>query len=108
MITLPPGCTVNYPITIELEKLNDNMIQWFQEVGGNVKHDDYWDYRGRLVKRLYVSYGKGKWCHYHQNGTEQVRLHFNGTDGPVATMFLMTFLDQIASHNFREFQKENV
>ena len=109
MIALPPGCTVNYAIFIDIEKLTDEMIDWYQQIGGTVHEDRFWNnYNKEMVKKS-VRYGKGKLCHYRQDGTGGVRLHFHGDDASVATMFIIKFLDYVQVTNLEEhmYRKEN-
>ncbi len=107
MIALPPGCTVVYPIWIDVDKLSDDIINWYEQIGGNKKVETFWCSRGKENNIPYVSYGRGKWCHHHQNGFDGVRLHFNGEDAHVASMFLIKFLDNVTNHNLKE-QMERV
>ena len=107
MIALPPGCRVVYPIWIDIEKLNTDVVEWYEQVGGRTKVDTYWNHRGREQNINYVAYGRGKWCHHHHNGEGGSRLHFNGEDASIASMFIMKFLDIIVNHNLKE-QMERV
>ncbi len=102
MIALPPGCTVTYAIWIDIAKLNDEVVEWYDLVGGTVKYDQYWNSRGKEVKQAYVSYGRGKKCHHHHNGEGGTRLHFMGEDASVASMFILKFNDIIINHNLKE------
>ena len=103
MISLPPGCTVNYPVKVDISELNESVIEWYAMVGGNVHYDQYWNSLGKEIKQPYVSYGKGKRCHYHHNGHRgAVRLHFNGEDASVASMFILKFMDLVTNHNLEE------
>lgn len=103
MIALPPGCTVNFPVKIDIIRLDDEIIEWYKTIGGNVYYDRFWNSLGKEVQQAYVSYGKGKRCHYHHNGqTGAVRLHFNGEDASVASMFVLKFMDNISGHNLEE------
>ena len=104
MIALPPGCRVVYSIWIDIKELSDDVIDWYQTVGGNILYDHYWNSRGKEIKQLYVSYGRGKKCHYHHNGVPPggVRLHFNGEDASIASMFILKFNDIIDNHNLKE------
>ena len=106
MISLPPGCTVNYPIKIDILELNEAVIEWYGMIGGHVQYDQYWNRQGKEVKQPYVSYGEGKRCHYHYNGHYgAVRLHFNGEDASVASMFILKFTDLVTNHNLEEVMK---
>jgi len=102
MIALPPGCRVNYSVWIDVKKLNDEIVDWYELVDGNVKEAEHWDSRGRKHTIKFVSYGKGKWCHHYQNDDGRTRLHFLGEDASVASMFILKFMDIIDSHNLKE------
>jgi hypothetical protein len=102
MITLPPGCTVTYGITVDVQELTADMIAWYELIGGIVTEQEWFSYRGQKNKRHFVQYGGGKKCHYYQDGTHGVRLHFLGKDASVASMFLMKFFDAITQHNLKE------
>ena len=102
MISLPPGCKVNYPIWIDIDCMSKDIADWYEAIGGRVKTQQFWDYRGKEQKNFYVAYGNGKWCHYHQNGAGGTRLHFLGEDTGVAIMFILKFNTCITSHNLKE------
>jgi hypothetical protein len=103
MIQLPPGCTVGYGITIDIDNLSEDIIDWYKTVGGVVTEDRYHDHRGKERTTNYVQYGKSKKCHYHHNGLNNaVRLHFLGEDASVASMFLLKFMEHIVNHNLKE------
>ena len=102
MMQLPPGCTVNYPITIDVKSLTPAMVKWFITAGGYTEERDHYNHRGTKVTNTYVRYGKAKFCHYRVDGTGAVRLHFFGEDASVATMFLLTFSELIEVHNMRD------
>lgn len=106
MISLPRGCAVNYPVYVEIDTLTEDMIEWYRQVGGTVTEDKFYNHRGQEVVKIYVSYGRGKRCYYHSNGLGHVRLHFQGEDAPVATMFIMKFLDDVIGHNMQENQEQ--
>ena len=102
MIALPPGCTVTYAIWVDVDKLTDEMIEWYQLVEGKVYQDRWYDTRGREQSVYYVSYGKGKRCHHHQNGSGGTRLHFHGDDASTASVFIMKFFEHITNNNLQE------
>jgi hypothetical protein len=103
MIKLPPGCTVCYNIVIDIEELTPSMIDWYNTIEGRIKYDTYHNYKGQEVKQPYVAYGKSKWCHYHHNAPgHSVRLHFQGEDASVASMFLLKYMDLVMHHNLKE------
>lgn len=102
MISLPPGCTVTYAVWIDIKEMTNEVVEWYELVGGRKKIDTYYDTRGKKVDTEYVAYGKAKWCHYHQNGFGGIRLHFSGEDASVASMFILKFLEIIDNHNLKE------
>lgn len=102
MIALPPGCTVTYAVWIDVDKLTEEMVEWYGLIGGVVWKDQWYDMRGREQFVYYVSYGRGKRCHHHHNGTGGTRLHFHGDDASVASMFIMKFFEHIAANNLQE------
>ena len=102
MIALPPGCTVNYSVWIDVDNLTDDMIEWYAMIGGNVYKDRWYDPRGREQSVHYVSYGKGKKCHHHQNSTGGTKLHFHGDDASTASVFIMKFFEHVTDNNLRE------
>ena len=107
MIALPPGCTVNFSIYIDVDRLSTEMIEWFEMIGGRVQTDTFWDHHHNIQNVKYVSYGKGKWCYHHNNGFGGSRLHFMGEDAATASVFLIKFFDHVTQHNFKE-QMERV
>ena len=102
MISLPPGCSVNYPIYIEIKEMTNSIIDWYRLIGGTVTESEEYDYRGRAKKREFVQYGKGKRCYYRADGSGGIRLHFSGEDAAVADMFIIKFMDVVESHNLKE------
>lgn len=102
MIALPPGCRVNYSVWIDIDLLSTDIVDWYEVIGGRVKEDIFWNSRGQEKNIKYVSYGRGKWCHHHQNGAGGTRLHFLGEDASVASMFILKFNEHITSHNLKE------
>ncbi len=105
MISLPHGCTVAFPVQIDVDKLTDEMCEWHELVGGKTYVDKFYDNRGREQSVPYVSYGKGKRCHHHQNGAGGTRLHFHGDDASAASMFIMKFFEHVTHTNLEEQMK---
>ena len=101
MIPLPPGCRVNFSIYIDVERLTDDMIEWYRLVGGEVTKDTYWDSRARQVDTTFVKYGRGKRS-YKYTGSSQVKLHFNGEDASIASLFVLKYLDLIINTNLQK------
>jgi hypothetical protein len=102
VIALPPGCTVTYAIWIDVDRLTDEMVDWYELIGGKVYTDKWYDHRGREQAVIYVSYGKGKRCYHHQNGEGGTRLHFHGDDAGTASVFIMKFFEHITNNNLKE------
>ena len=104
MIALPPGCTVAYPVQIVVKELTDEMMEWYEMVGGEVidQHTNTYGRSNKEIVHKMVRYGKAKWCHRFQDGTTNVRLNFSGEDAYVASVFLIKFNDDVVNHNFRE------
>ena len=103
MIPLPPGCTVNHAITIEVDRLTEDMVEWYEMIGGQVISKVYYDNRGRKIIENFVKYGNAKLCHLRQDGSGGARLHFHGNDASVASMFLIKFNEHVEQHNMKEY-----
>lgn len=103
MIPLPPGCTVSYSITIEVDVLTEEMIQWYELIGGKVDYVVHLDWRNREKRVPRVSYGKGKLSYNRQDGSNGHRLHFLGEDASTASMFLIKFLEHVQQHNMKDY-----
>jgi hypothetical protein len=102
MISLPRGCTVSYNITIDIDELTDEMLDWYRVIEGTVTPNVEYDWRGKERIIYYVKYGKSKPCHYMAGGNGGVRLHFDGSDASVASMFLLKFDQHVVKHNLNE------
>lgn len=103
MITLPPGCTVNYPIRIFCNTITPEIAEWFELIGGKSGQKGYINYKGQEVSELWVSYSNAKPSSYAQDGTRHARINFNGSDASVAGMFLLKFNDDVVSHNLKDY-----
>jgi hypothetical protein len=101
MIPLPPGCKVNFSIYIDIECLTEDMIEWYKLVGGEVILDTYYDARARKVNTTFVRYGRGKRS-YKYTGSQQVKIHFNGEDASIASLFVLKYLDLIINTNLQK------
>jgi len=95
MIPLPPGCQVSYNIRIVVSQLSDDMVQWFQDIGGKTS-----------IEPTRVSYGGGKSSYHMQDNTDRVLLHFQAQDAGMAMAFIIKFNESVVSHNFPEFSNE--
>ena len=107
MISLPPGCTLTHAIWIDVDRLSEEMVEWYELVGGTTKTDSWHNHRGHLQTVKYVRYGSAKFCHHHQNGSGGTRLHWHGDDASTASVFLIKFFDHVTQHNLKE-QMERV
>lgn len=104
MIALPAGCTVTYSVWIDINEMTVAIIDWYKLIEGRVTEDHWFNHRGHKIYQEYVQYGRGKRCHYHQNGIGGIRLHFDGKDAGVASMFIMKFFEHVTAHNLKEVQ----
>ena len=102
MISLPAGCTVNFPIWIDVDRLSEEMVEWYRMVDGEVKTSSYSDHRGTPKHEYLVRFGKAKFCHHHQNGMGGTRLHWHGDDAATASVFLIKFFEHVTQHNLKE------
>lgn len=106
MIPLPPGCTIGYEIKMVVDDLSDEMGKWFNMIGGSATAVEWWDSRGRRQLTNQVQYGNAKPSYKMQDGSGAVLIRFNGDDACTASVFLLKFMDQIRSHNMKEYQHE--
>jgi hypothetical protein len=104
MIPLPPGCSVAYGITIDITAVTDELIEWYELVGGEISEKEVWTFRGRKQIVKSVKYGKSKLCHHRADGSGGVRLHFRGEDASTASVFLIKFYESVEQHNMKEMQ----
>lgn len=102
MISLPAGCAVSYSIWIDINEMTNAMIDWYKLIEGRVAEDTWINHRGIKIQRDIVQYRNGKKCHYRQDGTGGIRLHFDGQDAAVASMFLLKFFNHVTNHNLEE------
>jgi hypothetical protein len=106
MIQLPPGCTVTYAVWVDIKEMSNDIVNWYKLIGGTVTQDSWYNHRGTKIEREFVQYGKAKRCHYRQDGTGGIRLHFHGDDASVASMFLLKFNDIVENHNMQMVMKQ--
>ena len=114
MIQLPPGCKVSYSIWIDVDVLTDSMCEWFEMIGGTVAETPAVIYSrtqwvqsthpSKSMTRKTVQYGKAKSSYYRQDGSGYVKINFHGDDASTASMFLLKFMDNVKSHNMKEYQ----
>jgi hypothetical protein len=104
MMPLPPGCTVPYEIQINVEKITQEIADWFILIGGSARIVKNYDWRGREYTSTIVSYGQAKDSYDRKDGTNCTLIRFTGADASTASMFLLKFIDQVKSHNMKEYQ----
>jgi hypothetical protein len=105
LISLPPGCTINYNIKIIVKDMTIEMFEWLREVGARVWVEEKDWKRGRVVERPMIQFGNSKPSYYLQDGSNNVMLNFNGEDASTALAFLLRYSEQIVSHNMKEVEK---
>ena len=99
MMALPPGVTVNYYVAIEIDRLTEEMVEWFEMIGGKVGSEIKWTRSGSTQNWPVVQYGRGKPSYYRQDGSGGVRLNFHGDDASAASMFILKFMEHVQQHN---------
>jgi hypothetical protein len=103
MIHLPPGVTINRNARIVVWAVTPEMIDWWQQVGGNTSVESWYDAKGREQKTTVLQFGQAKPSYKMQSGTGEVILNFNQEDSNTALMFIMKFSNDINTHNLREY-----
>lgn len=104
MMPLPPGCSVGYEIRFMVPVLTDEIGEWFNLIGGQATAIKEYDWRGREHTINQVQYGKAKPSYVTKDGTNLTLIRFDGADASTASMFLIKFMDQIVSHNMKEYK----
>ena len=105
MISLPPGCTVNYEVTIVVHDVdNEEFMLWWQEVGGELVYKKDYDRWGREIQTPVLRYGQGRLSH-KSAGNPEYLIRFRAEDAGVALMMLMKFDKLVISHNMREVER---
>jgi hypothetical protein len=87
-------------------ELTQDITEWFELVGGQTSSVKEYDWRGREHTIKQVQYGKAKPSYVTKDGTGLTLVRFNGEDASAASMFLIKFLDQIKSHNMKDYQDD--
>lgn len=103
MIILPEGVTINRNARIVVWTVTPEMVEWWQQVGGVVSVESWYDFKGREQKTTVLQIGKAKPSYKMQTGTGEVILNFNQEDANTALMFIMKFNNEINTHNLREY-----
>lgn len=105
MISLPPGCTINYEVVITLNSMPTEFLVWWQEVGGDVFETEYYDYKGRKQYTPQIKFGEGRLSHKFNDGSGKYLIRFRNTDVTTALALLMKWDNLIESHNMRELEQ---
>ena len=105
MIPLPPGVTINHEVTIIVDEITADMLNWYIDQEQNISSRLWHDSRGRSHEISVVQYGHGRPSHKTNDGSSQHLLRFRQEDAGAALMFLMTFDKHITQHNMREVDK---
>jgi len=102
MITLPAGCKLNYSLWIDVDRLTDDMCEWFTLIGGTVSIRGYeYNRGGRAIEHKIVQFGEAKPSYNRQDGTGYVKINFNGNDVATASVFLIKFSEHVQAHNMK-------
>ena len=104
MISLPPGCTINYEVTIVVHDMPEEFLDWWKECGGLVEYIGYYDSKGRIHQAPVIRYGHGRWSH-KSAGNPEFLIRFRAEDANLALMMLMKWNNLIISHNMRDVDK---
>lgn len=105
MISLPPGCTINYEVTVVVDKMSKEFLAWWQEIGGDVDEKFLgWNKSGKEMLEPTVKYGVGRWSH-KSAGNDEYLIRFRAEDANVALMMLIKWDNLIISHNMREVEQ---
>jgi len=104
LIRLPPGCAINYEVTIVVHDMPKEFLTWWQEIGGLLTYDNYYDSKGRAVQTPFLYYGRGRLSH-RSAGNPEFLIRFRAEDANVALMMLMRWDNLIISHNMREVER---
>lgn len=79
----------NYPITIDVSELTDDMITWARQQSADIYSNE---------NKTYIKFPNSKPCH-HLAGTKSVRLHMDQSNKELALMFLLSFQPFIVKQN---------
>jgi len=104
LIRLPPGCTINYEVTVVVNELGSEFLAWCKDVGGEVAVDSYFNGKGQEVISPVVRYGQGRWSH-KSAGNYEYLIRFLPENAGVALMMLMKWTSIIVSHNMKEVEQ---
>lgn len=103
MISLPPGCTINYEVTVVVHEMPEEFLAWWKDIGGEVAEKFVgWDKRGQeqIVPTIRYS-ANSRWSHKSAGNLEYL-IRFRAEDANVALMMLMKWSDLVVHHNMRE------
>ena len=82
----------------------EEFLAWWQEIGGSLSYDEYYDSKGRAVKTPYLRYGIGRLSH-RSAGNPEFLIRFRAEDAGAALMMLMRWDNLIVNHNMREVER---
>ena len=105
MIALPPGVTVNHEVTIVVDELNVDMLDWYTTQGGRLSKKSWYDARGKEHEEHVVSYGYGRPSYKTVDGTTNHLLRFHQEDAGAALVFLLKFNSHVTAHNMKEVEQ---
>ncbi len=91
---LPTNCSYQYPIRIMIREITAEMLLWTTIQGGAVRLDPSRTYGKPWYQ---IGFGKGKFSHHLSDNN--ILVHFNQADSPLALMFILMYNDVIISHN---------
>lgn len=104
MIALPPGCTINYEVTVVVNTLPDDFIEWWQEIEGSVSYTSYYTAKGKEIITPVLRYKQGRMSH-KMAGQDEYLIRFKGEDAGAALMLLLKWDKLIIRHNMQEIDK---
>lgn len=102
MIPLPTGCRIAYEIRFYVSDIADEMVNWFNLIGGSATTIKWYNHLGQEQFKNQVQYGKAKPSYVTQDGTRLILVRFTQEDVAIASIFLIKFFDYIQSHNLKE------
>lgn len=105
MKVISPGAVALRPIKITVNKLNQEMVDWWIMQGAEAQeiHDPYHTHhRGHVIDRHYRIRVKGlggKWSHKFNDGSGIYLIHLPENYASTASLFCLKFFDAIINHN---------
>jgi hypothetical protein len=106
MRVILPGAVAFRPIKITVNKLDQEMVDWWVMQGAEAQeiHDPYYNNRGTSTVdthyRIRVPNVIGsKWSHKFNDGSGIYLIHLPETYASTASLFCLKFFDAIINHN---------